>query len=227
MILSSAKLIRRNVIIVAWLRNLEPSSNCDHRTNLSENHRIQVCKPEKLFGLRSNSARLYSANSNKAVHPKVAKEPDNEDDKLREIFEPAKLTFRNGTDYKKTFHRLLELELDHALENKADGEAEKDLRKSFESELKALTKFEKNEGKLNSEIYQIILGKQKIARPKTKDQPLDLNAYRTPNSIRLNESQAFAIQQALENQFTLIQGRIKSKEFFIEESKCRSSSKIT
>lgn len=141
----------------------------------------------------------------KPVNLGVSKEPD-EEGEFREFIKPAQLTFKNGAEYKATFHRLLKLELDHELLHKADGQTEKEVRKRFDSEARALAKFEKNEGKLNLEIYQIMLGKRKIGRPKTEDQPLDLDAYQSP-SIPLNQSSAFAVKHSLENPFTLIQGR--------------------
>lgn len=203
MISSSVKLIRSDVITAARLRHFGPFSNCNYRPN------HQSCKPERLSLFNSRACSRSCSNLSKPVHQKVGKEPDDEeDDELRGIAEPAKSTFRNGSEYTKTFRRLLQSELDHELLHKASAETEKDIRKRYDSELKALARFEKNEDKLNPTIYQIILGKQKIAQLKSEDQQLDLNAYQTPVPIQLNQSQAFAIKHTLENQFTLIQGRL-------------------
>ena len=201
MISSSVKLVRRNVMTAAQPRNLGPfllSNGPDHRPD----HFSRFCKRG---GLSFFDSRLCS-NLSKPVIQKVAKESD-EENELREIIKPAKLTFKSGTEYSDTFRRLLRLELDHELLHKSDGEQEKDIRKRFDSQLKALQKFARNDGKLNAEIYQVILGKRKIDRPKSEDQQLDLSAFCTPSPIRLNRSQAFAIKQSLENCFTLIQGR--------------------
>ena len=197
MISSSAKLIRRDVITAVRLRCFSLFL-FSHRNENHNNHPKEFC-------LRACSRSR--SNLSKQVPPKVDKEPENEeDDELRSIAEPARSTFRNGSDYAKIFRGLLQLELDHELLHKADDQTENDVRKRYDSELKALARFEKNEGKLNPAIYRIVLGKQKIARPKSEDQQLDLDAYQTPVPIQLNRSQAFSIKHTLENQFTLIQG---------------------
>ena len=210
----SAKLFRSDLrILSVRLQIFVPFPNCSNG-HLNVLQRLRQPESLRFSGLRACSD--LSKPASQPVNPAVFEELDKHDDEndehdelleLRDLTKPEGWKFKNGAQYKATFERLLTLELEHELLHKTEEESEKDIRQALRQELRALSRFERNKGKMNPEIYSIILGQLTMKKPKWKSDELDPDAYQTPNPIRLNQSSAAAVKLSLERPFTLIQGR--------------------
>lgn len=121
---------------------------------------------------------------------------------------PTRLFYENGKVYRETFSELLRIEIGYERSQKKDDEEDIGSKVVFSRMCKTLRMFETNEKKINEEIYKIILGKRRIMQTNVSDEELDLSQYSAPNLNELNQSQALALQHAVNNSLTLVQGKL-------------------